>query len=72
MVGDFKKLYGYWELVPVAKGKKTIAYYGCYVDLRSLKLIDMICKQDPQMEQAIAISSSTVVVKSIKKRAESI
>ncbi len=71
--GDLKEVTGAWRLYPVEGGKKTVAMYTVYSDLRSMGfLVKSILKAEPHIELAIQLSSAALVVKSIKERAEAI
>jgi ribosome-associated toxin RatA of RatAB toxin-antitoxin module len=66
--GDLKKIKGFWKIEKF--GNKTILYYGYYANLKSIKIVDIICKQDPKIEQALLISSNIVTISAIKERCE--
>jgi len=69
--GDFKDMEAEWEFTPAKDGKATIASYRHYSDLTSLGVIvKYLLSEQPQLGAAIAVSTSALVVKAVKARAE--
>jgi len=69
--GDFKNMEADWEFYPAKDGKATVASYRHYSDLTSLGVIvKYLLSEQPQLGTAISVSTSALVVKSVKARAE--
>lgn len=67
---DITATYGRWELIPIAKNRIAI-FYTIYSDLKSMgKLMNFFLRQQPQLELAVQVSTATLVVESVKNRAE--
>lgn len=67
---DISETTGRWELIPYEKDK-TMIFYTIYTDLKSSgKIMSFFLNQQPQLELAIQVSTATLVVESVKKRAE--
>lgn len=67
---DISETTGRWELIPYGKDM-TIIFYTIYTDLKSSgKIMSFFLNQQPQLELAIQVSTATLVVESVKKRAE--
>jgi ribosome-associated toxin RatA of RatAB toxin-antitoxin module len=67
--GPFPNHYGYWELTPHEKNK-IILCYGVYTDVSKITLARIFLSRNPLIESAMGVSTSTIVIKSIKNRAE--
>ena len=71
--GKVKNVSGYWELFPVAGGKKTVVIYAITSDLASANaLIGAALKEQPATVMAINLSSAIVLTRLIVKKAESL
>ena len=69
--GDLADAYGSWELIPLDGGRRTAAFYSVYSDIRSINwIVKKFVEATPGMEIAINASTCTLVLKSIKARAE--
>jgi len=69
--GDLADARGSWELIPLDGGKKTAAFYSVYSDIRTINwIVKKFVDATPGMEIAINASTCTLVLKSIKARAE--
>lgn len=67
---DISETTGRWEIIPAGKDK-TMIFYTIYTDLKSSgKIMSFFLSQQPQLEIAIQVSTATLVVESVKKRAE--
>lgn len=71
--GQVKNISGYWELIPVQGGKKTIVIYAITSDLGSANpLIGAALKEQPATVMAINLSSAIVLTRLIVKKAETL
>ena len=71
--GDIDEVRGSWKLYPIEEGRRTVALYTVYSDLRSMGfIVKQVLKSEPHIELAIQLSSAALVVKSVKERAEKI
>lgn len=63
---------GYWELVPVEDGKKTlILYFDEAPDLMKMgKMVQLVVSAKPELALALQVSPVSILVKSMKSRAE--
>jgi ribosome-associated toxin RatA of RatAB toxin-antitoxin module len=69
--GKVKNISGYWELFPVAGGKKTVVIYAITSDLASANaLVGEALKEQPATVMAINLSSAIVLTRLIVKKAE--
>ncbi len=69
--GQVKNISGYWELFPVAGGKKTVVIYAITSDLGSANpLISAALKEQPATVMAINLSSAIVLSRLIAQKAE--
>ncbi len=69
--GDVKNVEGYWELYPVADGKKTVAIYAITSDLASVNpIVGGALARQPATVMAINLSSAIVFVKAIVEKAQ--
>jgi len=67
---DIAETTGRWEIIPYGKDK-TLIFYTIYTDLKSSgKIMSFFLNQQPQLGLAIQVSTATLVVESVKKRAE--
>lgn len=67
---DISETTGRWEIIPY-DNDRTLIFYTIYTDLKSSgKIIRYFLNQQPQLELAIQVSTATLVVESVKKRAE--
>jgi ribosome-associated toxin RatA of RatAB toxin-antitoxin module len=70
--GSVKNVSGYWEIIPVAGGKKSVMVYGITSNLKEASAIaKMALQKQPSTETAINLSSAIVLTKAAKKKAES-
>jgi ribosome-associated toxin RatA of RatAB toxin-antitoxin module len=67
--GEFESLYGFWELVPVEGGARTIILYTVYSQPRQ-SVLKWLFKEEPALEWMINVSSGAMVVNAVKGRAE--
>jgi len=67
--GDFGLNVGFWELIPTADGKRTMAFYSVYSEPRS-SLIKAIYDRDPQLELMTNVSTAVMVTRAVKGEAE--
>ena len=71
--GKVKNVSGYWELFPVAGGKKTVIIYAITSDLASANaLVGAALKEQPATVMAINLSSAIVLTRLIAKKAETL
>jgi ribosome-associated toxin RatA of RatAB toxin-antitoxin module len=71
--GKVKNISGYWELIPVHGGKKTIVIYAITSDLGSANpLVGAALKEQPATVMAINLSSAIVLTRLVVKKAESL
>ena len=71
--GKVKNITGYWELFPVAGGKKTVTIYAITSDLASANaLVGEALKEQPATVMAINLSSAIVLTRLIVKKAETL
>ena len=71
--GQVKNSSGYWELFPVAGGKKTVVIYAITSDLASANaLVGAALKEQPATVMAINLSSAIVLTRLIVKKAETL
>lgn len=69
--GDVKNVAGFWELHPVAGGKKTVAIYGITSDLASAnKFVEKALSEQPATVMAINLSSAIIFTKRLMEVAE--
>lgn len=69
--GKVKDVSGYWELISVDGGKKTIAIYGITSNLQSASPIAATAlKNQPATETAINLSSAVMLAQAVRKKAE--
>ena len=69
--GDMKTDEGQWTLIPVEDGRKTIALYSVYADLKSMGgLVKFILKREPKLELAMQVSTAILVARTTKDRVE--
>lgn len=69
--GKVKDVSGYWELIAIDGGKKTIAVYGITSNLQSASPIAATAlKNQPATETAINLSSAVMLAQAIRKKAE--
>lgn len=70
--GTVKNVQGYWETIPVPGGKKTILVYAITSNLKEANAFAKSAfEKQPSTETAINLSSAIVLIKAIKKKAES-
>lgn len=67
--GPFSKHYGFWELIPF-DSNKTILCYCVYTDVSNVPIAKFFLMRNPILESAIGVSTSAIIVKSIKERVE--
>lgn len=68
--GDVKNVAGYWELIPVDGGKKTIAIYVITSDLSSASpIVGAALKEQPATMMAINLSSAIIFTRKIMEKA---
>jgi len=67
--GEFDRNLGFWELIPSADRKKTMAFYSVYAEPRS-KFVKMIYARDPALELVTNVSTATMIVQAMKSEAE--
>jgi len=69
--GDFENnmCIGFYELIPTADGKRTMAFYSVYSQPRS-RLLRYIYSKNPVLEKLINVSTATLVIRAIKQEAE--
>ena len=71
--GDMKINKGQWTLIPVEDGKKTIALYSVYADLKTMGgLVKFVLKREPKLELAMQVSTAILVARSTKERVENL
>ncbi|MFA6451192.1 MAG: SRPBCC family protein [bacterium] len=71
--GKVKNISGYWELFPVAGGKKTVVIYAITSDLASANaLVGEALKEQPATVMSINLSSAIVLTRLIVKKAETL
>ncbi len=69
--GDMKVNRGQWTLIPVADGKKTIAFYSVYADLKTMGgVVKFFLKREPKLELALQVSTAILVARSTRERVE--
>lgn len=69
--GKVKDVSGYWELIPVDGGKKTIVVYGITSNLQSASPIAATAlKNQPATETAINLSSAVMLAQAVRTKAE--
>ncbi|GEM_PF-1679141 len=69
--GDMKINKGQWTLIPTPDGKKTIALYSVYADLKTMGgLVKFVLKREPKLELAMQVSTAILVARSTKERVE--
>lgn len=69
--GDVKNVVGYWELIPVAGGKKTVAIYVITSDLGSASpIVGAALKEQPATVMAINLSSAIIFTQKIMEKAD--
>ncbi len=66
---EFNLNYGFWELIPVDEGKRTIAFYTLYSKINQ-GMAKRILETEPNLEMMASMSTSTLVVRAMKDRAE--
>jgi hypothetical protein len=62
---------GYWQLVPVDQGRRTITFYSLYTKINQ-GLAREILEMDPAVETMATMSTAMLVVRAAKARAEKI
>jgi len=67
--GEFNINVGFWELVPTADGKRTMAFYSVYSEPRSA-LLKTIYGRDPSLELMTNVSTATMICRAVKKESE--
>ncbi len=71
VTGDMKVNKGQWTLIPIEDGKKTIALYSVYTDLKSMGgLVKLALESEPKLELAMQTSTVILVVRSTKEQVE--
>jgi ribosome-associated toxin RatA of RatAB toxin-antitoxin module len=66
---DYALNYGYWQLIPVDGGMRTMAFYTIYSRMKQ-GLARRLLEMDPSLEMMAAMSTATLVVRAMKDRAE--
>jgi ribosome-associated toxin RatA of RatAB toxin-antitoxin module len=69
--GEFDICAGFWELIPVEDGLRTMTFYSTYAEPRS-GFVKAIYKREPSLEMLTNVSTATVVVRAAKEKAEEI
>ncbi|MCD6570023.1 MAG: SRPBCC family protein [Deltaproteobacteria bacterium] len=70
--GKVKDVNGFWDLIPIEEGKKTAAFYTISGDYRKAAIgADFLFSRQPELETLVSLSSSIVLLKATKKKAES-
>ncbi len=69
--GEFESLHGFWELIPVDGGKRTIIIYTVHSRPRQ-SVLKWLFKEEPALELMINVSSGAMIVKAIKERSEAV
>ena len=69
--GKVKNVTGYWELFPVAGGKKTVVIYAITSDPASANaLVGEVLKEQPTTVMAINLTGAIIVSRLVVKKAE--
>jgi ribosome-associated toxin RatA of RatAB toxin-antitoxin module len=66
---EYNLNYGYWQLVPVDRGSRTMAFYSLYTKINQ-GVAKRILEMEDTLEMMAAMSTSTLVVRAMKDRAE--
>lgn len=67
---DIEEAMGRWELIPLEENK-TAAFYTIYSHLQSYgRLMRFFLKQEPHLELAIPVSTGTLIIDAVKRKAE--
>ncbi len=67
--GEFDICVGFWELIPVDDGLRTMAFYSVYSEPSS-GFVKAIYKREPSLEMLTNVSTATMVVRAAKEKAE--
>jgi ribosome-associated toxin RatA of RatAB toxin-antitoxin module len=67
--GEFDSNLGFWELIPTADGKKTMAFNALYSQPRS-RLVKSLYSREPSLEMMTNVSTAVMLVQAIKKETE--
>lgn len=69
--GDIKDNHGYWEIVPVDGGKRSLFVYSFTSDLKSMGwLVKYMLEQQPSLELGMQVPTGALFVKAIRRRVE--
>lgn len=68
--GDFDRNEGWFEIRPHEGG--SLLYYSASVDYRSMGLLGSFLESQPTLELGLSSSSVAVIVRAVKRRAESV
>ncbi len=67
--GEFDRCVGFWELIPSADQKSTMAFYSIYSEPSS-RFLKMIYSREPTLEMMTNVSTATMIVQAMKAEAE--
>jgi ribosome-associated toxin RatA of RatAB toxin-antitoxin module len=67
--GEFDSNLGFWELIPTADGKRTMAFEALYSEPRS-RLLKSLYASEPSIEMMTNVSTAVMMEQAIKKETE--